>query len=570
MSDKSVKKVLDWPNQSTQDKPPTMGQWTATTGPGEKFEATQRCPVHGERYVWHTQEQLDEDIAAVEKRIAEHQSAYGEQDSQPLDPTSQQNMTPFGQGQFIPTATYGPGKGEAVTKCPECGSVNLAYDASIDETSCDSCGWISGMGKGEQGAITPEIEADLSIDVDCPSCGKTSYVGPLGAEEILKDHQWVCPYCGHVEVIDDEEALDFFLFDVGEEENGFEPMEEQGGPLGDPREREKELHKPGVEPGAELSPEAQKIAGKDPASMAQKQKEKPKLEVDTDQKITVLGKTGSGKTNLIKVLMADILPDYNFVLLDSIGNFAEFEGKPNIEYHQVNPADEEEIDKIIYSALERGDCMVVIDEVDRYNSKKGTMLNELVNLGRNYGVGGIFAARRTADVDKDILANSPYIFVFQHILPQDLSVLIDWFAQPEDVFRDLQEFEAILFKDGEQIWVGKVPEMPTTKPTVKPQPPKKPKGKEPPEKGKEPTPPTGEGREPTVGEGGEKEPPAEKEPAPEKKPPELTPADEGERVASEKSEARYADEAPFVCEVEGQRFKYESDFEEHMVREHAY
>jgi hypothetical protein len=220
--------------------------------------------------------------------------------------------------------------------------------------------------------------------------------------------------------------------------------------------------------------------------------------------------------------------------------------------------------------------MVVIDEIDRYKSEKGSMVNELVNLGRNYGVGGIFAARRTADVNKDILANSPYIFTFQHILPQDLSVLIDWFAQDEAVFRDLQQFEAILFKDGEQIWVGKVPEMQTTAPTKKPPPPKKPKNKGPPEggeKGKQPPPAGGEGGEP---EGEGKEPPTtdegkEKQPEPvEKKPPELTPADEGDQMASQKSEARYADEAPFVCEVDGTRFKYESDFEDHMVREHAY
>jgi hypothetical protein len=269
--------------------------------------------------------------------------------------------------------------------------------------------------------------------------------------------------------------------------------------------------------------------------------------------------------------MSDILPDYHFIVLDAIGNLTDYEGQPNVEYHQTNPSDDAEIDQIIYSALEKGDCMVVIDEVDRYNSKKGTMLNELVNVGRNYGVGGIFAARRTASIDKDILANSKFIFTFQHILPQDLEVLMDWFAQPEDTFRDLQEFETILFKDGDQIWSGKVPEKPTTTPTKKPTLPKRPKG------GKGPEQKGGEKGQPPADQGGEPQekgqPPAEKEPqqkGPSDKSPDLTPADEGEKAASEKSEARYADEAPFVCSVDGTRFKYESDWEDHLVREHSY
>lgn len=138
------------------------------------------------------------------------------------------------------------------------------------------------------------------------------------------------------------------------------------GELSESWERTEELRDPRIEPEKdkgkepELSPEAQKITGTDPASQKAKEKAKPKLEVDVSDKISILGKTGSGKTNLIKVLMSDILKDYYFVLLDSIGNFAEYEGKENIEYHQVVPSDTNTVDDIIYKALERGDCMVCV------------------------------------------------------------------------------------------------------------------------------------------------------------------------------------------------------------------
>jgi energy-coupling factor transporter ATP-binding protein EcfA2 len=353
-----------------------------------------------------------------------------------------------------------------------------------------------------------------------------------------------------------------------------------------------------------MSPEAQKIASTDEKSIEAKAKAMPKIEVDVSDKIAILGKSGSGKTNLIKVLISDVLKDYQFVLLDALGNFSEYEGKPNVEYHQITPTDEATVDDIIYSALERGNCMVVMDEIDRYKSKPGSMVNELVNLGRNYGVGGIFAARRTADVNKDILANSPFIFTFQHILPQDLDVLIDWFAQPEEVFRDLQEYEAILFKDGEQAWQGKVPEKPTTKPTAKPRQPKKPKGKDKDKDGKdskdgsekEPEPKEKEPKEPEEPE--EPEAPPEEEPAeepPEEKPPEEEKTEEKERVqwcagcggqfqtgrelhnhqketgdsGTIEGTMEKGEERPFKCDQCPEAYKYEKDFLNHIVEKHS-
>jgi energy-coupling factor transporter ATP-binding protein EcfA2 len=420
------------------------------------------------------------------------------QEMPPTQPTDQQDMTPMSQNQFVPSASIGfQQKGEDTVDCPICDQEDI-----------------------------PENEFDHHL----------SFV------------------------------------------HGIFPKAE--GPLGDPREREKDRSSEPDDKISELSPEAQKIVGVDPASQAERQADKPKLEVDVSDKTTILGKTGSGKTNLIKVLMSDILKDYQFVLLDALGNFSEYDGQSNVDYHQVSPSDTAEVDQIIYSALEKGNCMVVIDEVDRYDTKKGTMLNELVNVGRNYGVGGIFAARRTADVDKDILANSPYIFVFQHILPQDLDVLIDWFAQPEETFRDLQEYEAILFHDGDQIWQGVVPEKPTTKPTSRPPLPKKPKSKSkepadgrPPTEGgqsapegKQPPPATGEGM------GGEKEPETK---VPEKKPPELTPADEGERMEAEKSEAMWNEVMKEEAKPSGSHetlaeyycFHHKKDYDDHTDEE---
>ena len=483
-----------------------------------------------------------------------------------LNPTSEQNVNPYTEDQFVPTGSQvrypAPKKEEDYhVKCPLCGilfqdwMVHWKGHHYLDMTSHEFREKL-GLDKESWGDLKEEVgmyqnEWEAGTDLTAPEMNQPMQtpqwqgMAPAGkgegtdADELDDCGEDCCPvYC---------ECMDCGVCQQPEDR-----YEEE---LRDPREPEDET---------ELSPEAQKIAGTDEASAQAKEKSKPKIEVDVSGKITVLGASGSGKTNLIKVLMSDILKDYYFVLLDSIGNFAEYEGKENIEYHQVSPQDTAGVDEIIYAALERGDCMVVVDEVDRYETKKGTMLNELVNLGRNYDVGGIFAARRTADVDKDILANSPYIFTFQHILPQDLDVLMDWFAQPEQLFRDLQQYEAILFKNGEQAWIGKVPEKPTTTPSKPPSPPKKPKGKSK-DKGKEPPTPKG-------GERGGQEPPEEEDPKEKGTPkkPMTEPEDEGEEAPPEEEPEEEGEamkeEGAFLCNYCGKSFKYASDLEDHIVK----
>ena len=523
----------------------------------------------------------------IESGLCTLQTSMQEQQdpSQQLNPTQQQNVTPFSQGQYMPSGTetispiqpqqQKPMKEEDpslwVEPCPMCEGTGK------NEVSGRPCDYCKGVGK------IPKYEEGGDID-----------------DTTLEDMPQNCgPSCCDIEDEGGCDCGDCVACIGGEPRADWRDLDEE---LKDPRIAEKEK-KP-------MSPEAEKIAGTDPKSVEAKAKAMPKIEVDVSDKIAILGASGSGKTNLIKVLISDVLKDYQFVLLDALGNFAEYEGKPNVEYHLVTPTDEKTVDDIIYSALERGDCMVIMDEVDRYKSKPGSMVNELINLGRNYGVGGIFAARRTADVSKDILANSPFIFTFQHILPQDLDVLIDWFAQPEEVFRDLQEYEAILFKDGEQVWQGKVPEKPTTKPTAKPRQPKKPKGKdkdkgpeepkakEPETKGKEPKEPKEpESKEP---EPKEKEPetPPEEEPTEEpteEKLPEEEKTEEKERVqwcagcggqfqtgrelhnhqkttgdsGTIEGTMEKGEERPFKCDQCPEAYKYEKDYLNHLVDKHG-
>jgi uncharacterized C2H2 Zn-finger protein len=565
MSDKSVTKTLDWPNHRDGSKisDPIRFEEAVPEGAVGVIAEAEAAMLEVGRLLEEIEDsynrgEIDEDEVVEIYRYAENILGSGGMKSigkgeageyvdetqdagqervriepnvatqEPIEPTDLQNVTPYTQQQYMPSTTeYVQPLNEEVA-CPYYCDICIKEGATEDE--CPYCSTVVEVDEGQGGNYeqggdideTVEPEYDMcgySCCKDDCSCGDCDFCeGDVDEESWERDEEAKtneCPFCGET-ALDPAVEGEYYCWGCGKTWDTSEGMAEE---VKDPRE---------PTDNKELSPEAQKIAGTDKKSVAAKEKARamPKIEVDISDKITILGKTGSGKTNLIKVLISDIFPDYHYVLLDTLGNFAEYEGKPNIEYYQVTPTDQTKVDDIIYAALEEGNCMVVIDEVDRYKSKQGTMLNELVNVGRNYGVGGIFAARRTADVNKDILANSPFIFTFQHILPQDLDVLIDWFGLDEAPFRNLQEYEALLFEDGQQIWQGMVPEKPTTKPTAKPTPPKskgkdKPKEKEPVEgddkekpKDKEPTPTGGEGieKEPEAPEEAEKAPDQSAEP----------------------------------------------------------
>jgi DNA helicase HerA-like ATPase len=193
-----------------------------------------------------------------------------------------------------------------------------------------------------------------------------------------------------------------------------------------------------------------------PSDAAQSQKLKVKIE----DGIVILGRRGSGKSNIIRYLVKGPLKSYKFVVLDVVGSLKSLEGQPNVEYYVVNPRRTQDVNKIINKVLEERNKMLVSDEIDRFDYMRTSALNDLVNIGRNYGVGYIVAARRTATVSKDFLSNAEFSFVFQHILPQDLEVLREWYNIDEQILRNLKAHEVILFHGAEPIWRGMVPYVP--------------------------------------------------------------------------------------------------------------
>jgi DNA helicase HerA-like ATPase len=189
---------------------------------------------------------------------------------------------------------------------------------------------------------------------------------------------------------------------------------------------------------------------------------KQPIKIKVSDGITIVGKRGSGKTTLMKYLMTK-LPHINFEVFDLLGNFEDYRGKGNIvNYHVISLGNQEDINTgetipdLIDGVLDRGDTMVVIDEADRYPYKQKTGFSNMIDIGRNFNVGYIAATRRPANISKDFLANSTYIFAFRTILPQDLEVMTDWLAIDGGTLKTLGKFEFIAFYEGDPIYKGKV------------------------------------------------------------------------------------------------------------------
>ena len=179
------------------------------------------------------------------------------------------------------------------------------------------------------------------------------------------------------------------------------------------------------------------------------------LSIKQSDGVVVLGKRGSGKTVMVRFLI-NHMPNYRFIILDVVGNLGIYKDARNCTYHLVNPHDKKKIDEICKEAIKTGNCMVVLDEADRLEYTDN--LSDMLNIGRNYGVGYIATARRTANIHKDYLANQTHAFIFKHTYPRDVKVIAEWLDVDDKTLRYLADHKTLYFHDDELIMQFKASE----------------------------------------------------------------------------------------------------------------
>jgi len=145
-------------------------------------------------------------------------------------------------------------------------------------------------------------------------------------------------------------------------------------------------------------------------------------------KASIIGMSGSGKTTLIKYLIdnskyknAFIIDTVNYFInlikahidIDFSGIAGKYYNYPILKIH--NEIQLEGFIRYLRKTLHNKPYFLIIDEIDRYTNPNHLMKYTKIYLeeGRNYNQGGIFSVRRIGFLNKSILGNSKYLYVFK-------------------------------------------------------------------------------------------------------------------------------------------------------------
>lgn len=158
-------------------------------------------------------------------------------------------------------------------------------------------------------------------------------------------------------------------------------------------------------------------------------------------KAVIIGHSGSGKTTLLRHMLKQLkyspmfvvdsanqlsyVPSYNYTGATKCKD--ERKGQHCLKLHT-----ETELEVFVSKLNHKeGKFFIVIDEVDRFTNAYS--LTPEVKLwleeGRNFGRGGIFTVRRVGFLNKSILGNSRYLYLFKVNNKRDreyLSALVDY------------------------------------------------------------------------------------------------------------------------------------------------
>lgn len=159
--------------------------------------------------------------------------------------------------------------------------------------------------------------------------------------------------------------------------------------------------------------------------------------IDISDKIVIIGYSGSGKTYLLDYIMNtqlnNIAPIY---VIDTVNRFSKV---PSYNYSGITECinkrknktcikihTELQLEKFIsYLNHKKEQFFLCIDEIDRYTNTNNLLTETKLYLeeGRNFNRGGIFTIRRVGFLNKSILGNSHYLFLFKLLIKTDIEYL---------------------------------------------------------------------------------------------------------------------------------------------------
>ncbi len=192
------------------------------------------------------------------------------------------------------------------------------------------------------------------------------------------------------------------------------------------------------------------------------------LELKYYDKICVIGYSGSGKSYLTKHLIDNLR--LNMIIVDTTSQFSEkkpirykgtvpcLSGRKNIRCLKIqSESDLENICKNI-NDKENVPVFLVVDEIDQFTDTYSLMpeTSLFFQQGRNYNHGGLFTIRQVGRLNKQILSNSHYLFLFKIFNKNDIAYIEMIIGMPvKDKIQELEPHQFYIIDLWKSEFVGK-------------------------------------------------------------------------------------------------------------------
>jgi len=129
--------------------------------------------------------------------------------------------------------------------------------------------------------------------------------------------------------------------------------------------------------------------------------------------ILIIGKKGSGKSTLMKGLISTLEPEFYkatgkpFIKIDPL---MEFGGK------FIRSGDKIAYNTELKTMFQKRNEFIVTDEADKFWKNKEALTqtqSDFIDIGRHWGLGGMFITRRLARLHTDLVSNANKLFIFK-------------------------------------------------------------------------------------------------------------------------------------------------------------
>lgn len=176
---------------------------------------------------------------------------------------------------------------------------------------------------------------------------------------------------------------------------------------------------------------------------------KPSKEIFTiasDERITIAGMTGTGKTCLARF----ILRKFSKVLVwDPLGQYEEFNA-----YHP-DKGTKEEFDYVCQQVWDKGNILFCVEEAEgalHEGKDFSEYAYKVIHQGRNRGIGVMAVTRRIADLSKTMFGLSQHVYIFRFFSPNDIDYIKGFVGKEwAERIRNLPQFHFIYYGGGNNI-----------------------------------------------------------------------------------------------------------------------